>query len=528
MNSGAKRMMAIFAVLAMIATAPMMFLMDQEDSSATDPDCTTYYYDQLDTDFAKSAYTAIASLTDFSSPIVHLTAADKTAMDSDSDYLISELSKAVTAAGYDNPLVDYYFRQYGYSQLGDDVTINLTKYDAESEDKTYTETKSTYDDAMATAITAIDASIDKTSTFTKIKSIHDYVADNLSYDKTNMNSTDKNISGRIRSVYTSLCGDHKVVCEGYAKMFKVLCDRYDIPCIIVTGMAGTDSKEAHMWNYVYYSDSWFLIDCTWDDQQDNGQGIKDTYLLAGTGKTGFNGSKVGNSHSAVGIDTTYYSFKDVFTFPVLSSLSVNLSTGTVDGVQYLVTFKVKGSTYENQYVVENGTVILPVNPTFGVGEYFLGWKLEGDTEFYDFSTPVTAAITLVAETTTEPVWALRYDTQGGSSIADTIVLQSDNTCKVTNAVPVKEGMTFLGWNTSATGKGIAFAAGDDITLEGNYTLYAIWEDPNAISTKVNSAVDKINEFFSKETIDGVSNILLTIGVITGAVSLLAIIAIARK
>ena len=60
------------------------------------------------------------------------------------------------------------------------------------------------------------------------------------------------------------------------------------------------------------------------------------------------------------------------------------------------------------------------------------------------------------------------------------------------------------------------------------TLYAIWEDTNSVSFKIDSLVDRAATFLSQESIGGVSNLLLTIGVITTLVSLLAILAIARK
>ena len=50
---------------------------------------------------------------------------------------------------------------------------------------------------------------------------------------------------------------NEVVCEGYAKAFKILCDRFNIPCTLVSGLAYTGSGsagEAHMWNLVKMPD----------------------------------------------------------------------------------------------------------------------------------------------------------------------------------------------------------------------------------------------------------------------------------
>ena len=74
----------------------------------------------------------------------------------------------------------------------------------------------------------------------------------------------------------------KVVCEGYSKAFKYLCDAVDIDCALATGYVyfGDGSGGAHMWNVVRLNTtggekSW-LVDCTHDD---NGAGSSIDYDL---------------------------------------------------------------------------------------------------------------------------------------------------------------------------------------------------------------------------------------------------------
>lgn len=59
------------------------------------------------------------------------------------------------------------------------------------------------------------------------------------------------------------------VCEGYARAFKVLCDRIGIPNILAVGFARTSQfhdGEAHMWNEVQMDDElWYGVDVTWND-----------------------------------------------------------------------------------------------------------------------------------------------------------------------------------------------------------------------------------------------------------------------
>ena len=92
----------------------------------------------------------------------------------------------------------------------------------------------------------------------------------------------------------------------------------------------------------------------------------------------------------------------------------------------------------------------------------------------------------------------------------------------------KEGFKFKEWNTAKNGGGISYKGGEDITLVGDCTLYAVWEDTSSVTFKIDSVMAQAAEFLSQESIPGVSNFLLTIGVITTVVSLIAVIAIARK
>lgn len=59
-------------------------------------------------------------------------------------------------------------------------------------------------------------------------------------------------------------------CEGYARLFKSLCDHAGIRSEIVTGYARTDMdrmetrfRTNHSWNAVYIDSSWQLLDVTW-------------------------------------------------------------------------------------------------------------------------------------------------------------------------------------------------------------------------------------------------------------------------
>lgn len=118
------------------------------------------------------------------------------------------------------------------------------------------------------------------SNYAKLKYIHDYVC-KTAYYKTTASGSDIYSAG---PVFTGKAG---VVCEGYAKSFKVLCDLVGIESVCVSGKAvnSCGERKKHMWNYVKMEDgAWYLVDCTWDDQ---GSRILDTYFLTGLTSKGF-------------------------------------------------------------------------------------------------------------------------------------------------------------------------------------------------------------------------------------------------
>ena len=99
----------------------------------------------------------------------------------------------------------------------------------------------------------------KNSRYEKVKYVHDYIVDNAHYDQeeTADNST----------IY-GLLVNNASICEGYAKGFKYLMDKLNIPCVIVygEGIASDGSSEYHAWNEVQMEDGiWYAIDSSWDD-----------------------------------------------------------------------------------------------------------------------------------------------------------------------------------------------------------------------------------------------------------------------
>ena len=114
----------------------------------------------------------------------------------------------------------------------------------------------------------------------KIKRIHDYICQRVTYRNDNTLWVHSAAS-------LFLDADPAFVCEGYAKSMKIFCYYMGINCACVSGTArGTSSGTpgAHMWNYVQMDDgNWYLVDATWDDV---GTPPSSRYLLVGRSTKG--------------------------------------------------------------------------------------------------------------------------------------------------------------------------------------------------------------------------------------------------
>lgn len=87
--------------------------------------------------------------------------------------------------------------------------------------------------------------------------LYDYLARQVTYGEEGPEYS-HNIIGPLRK------NNHVAVCEGVAKSFKFLCDKINIPCIVVEGDAffGPGNSGPHAWNIVEYNGIYRHIDVT--------------------------------------------------------------------------------------------------------------------------------------------------------------------------------------------------------------------------------------------------------------------------
>lgn len=136
---------------------------------------------------------------------------------------------------------------------------------------------------------------------------------------------------------------------------------------------------------------------------------------------------------------------------------------TFDPANGQATFQV--TAYEGQPVAE------PTAPTKD-GHRFLGWFAEGSDTAYDFSAPVSAALTLVAkweEIPASDIYTVTFTGEGVDLPAQT-VYKGDKAQRPTD--PEREGYRFLGWYAEGSDTAFDFAA----ELTGSVTLVAGWRE----------------------------------------------------
>ena len=187
-----------------------------------------------------------------------------------------------------------------------------------------------YDAAVAETAASIAAGADydgngRTDDLELAMAAHDYLCERLYYDNAGLNRYNAYLSEHEGSnegyddfrIFISAGGfldiaGTGVVCEGYARAYKVLCDQFGIPCVLIRGtvlQGGT--RIGHMWNGVQIDGKWYLTDVTWDDA---GNKAAYRYFMVGNITSGRTSS--GNFSGS--------SSTKIFTYPVLGTEKIDL------------------------------------------------------------------------------------------------------------------------------------------------------------------------------------------------------------
>jgi transglutaminase/protease-like cytokinesis protein 3 len=140
--------------------------------------------------------------------------------------------------------------------------------------------KNISDEAIAPAVLAQQLTLPYKTEMEKVESIFRWITENISYQSNSPIIRSKQIRKPLEDDDTSMIlkplnvrvaenvlRRREAVCDGYARLFKTLCDFSGIQSELVTGYATgyrtTIFRSNHTWNAVSIDNKWYLLDATW-------------------------------------------------------------------------------------------------------------------------------------------------------------------------------------------------------------------------------------------------------------------------
>ncbi|MBQ7584117.1 MAG: InlB B-repeat-containing protein [Lachnospiraceae bacterium] len=284
---------------------------------------------------------------------------------------------------------------------------------------------------VSNAQAVVDAAVSG-SDYRKLLYYRDWICNEVSYNYDAAHSSDVPYGNPWQLVWV-FDGDPetKVVCEGYSKAFKWLCDlsTFDndgIGCYLLTGKLGSGG---HMWNHVTMGDDkYYMVDLT--NYDDHAASRPRLFL--------------GGYDSCTSTTYIYHGLRYTYDADARSIYSAELSLSDTD-YYYTVNFDTggKGTTPDAQTVAPESTVIRPEDPV-ETGYTFSGWHRDAAcTEPWDFDTDTVSGDMTLYGGWNINVYTVSFDSVGGSSVSSQQV--EYNSAAAEPEAPVREGAVFKGW-----------------------------------------------------------------------------------
>ncbi|MDR0456088.1 MAG: InlB B-repeat-containing protein [Treponema sp.] len=151
-----------------------------------------------------------------------------------------------------------------------------------------------------------------------------------------------------------------------------------------------------------------------------------------------------NWYSNSGLTTLYN-----FSTPVTADITLHAKWNSTGTISFTITFDSnEGSTVSNQTVNSGDAAIRPTPPTKS-GYTFDNWySNSGLTTLYNFSTPVTADITLYAKWNTGIIsFTITFDSNEGSAVPSQTINSGNAAMRPTQ--PTRNGYTFDNWYSNS-------------------------------------------------------------------------------
>lgn len=126
--------------------------------------------------------------------------------------------------------------------------------------------------ALQARVEKLARPMQKATELEKLLYIHDFICQNVHYDKLKKQYSHE-IIGPL--------GHGVGVCEGIAKSVKILCDALNLWCVIALSENNPEKgvKYRHAWNIVKVDKKYYHIDCTFDNSLGNPEEIRYDYFL---------------------------------------------------------------------------------------------------------------------------------------------------------------------------------------------------------------------------------------------------------
>ena len=215
-----------------------------------------------------------------------------------------------------------------------------------------------------------------------------------------------------------------------------------------------------------------------NDNNSNSSGATNTGRDTSTTRPSYtnNNSSSSNERPVTITQTTNININYVNTCCTNGS-STNCSDNCLNNVYHSVIFDSNGGTSVRTQTVKHGGYA-EYRSTSRFGYEFLGWYLNG--EKYDFSTPVTEKITLIAKwekktsdipSDDKEIYIVDFDSNGGTRVASQKVEEGDRVSRPSN--PTRDCYDFVGWYTDAS---LTKKYNFSTPVTRDMTLYAKWKD----------------------------------------------------
>ena len=317
----------------------------------------------------------------------------------------------------------------------------------------------------------------------KVKLIHDLIIQKVEYDYDYYDLPDEEKPTAEdtlynQSAYSVFCTD-LTVCAGYAQAFEMMCNGSGIDAVAVT-------SANHEWNKVRINDSWYNVDCTWDDA---GNGYPIYYDFFAKNDAYYDNAQQASSHAEESYWNKY--------LPPCTLTST--SSGWVAGTFPAITQTAQAPKISAKTDSEGDCEVTITAPAAGARIYYTldGTVPEESTAKsirYDDSFYIDKSATINAIAVCDGYWdsavtgksidlskkvTVTYNGNGATSgkmskqtgYRDSIITLKNNAFK-------KTGYSFAGWNTKKNGKGKSYTNKQKVSsFTGNVTLYAQWERP---------------------------------------------------